>query len=121
MELRLIDRKGKCFIEGPAGQSLLRDVADTVQLIEACFNHRTKCILLYSENLTDNFFVLSSQEAGSILQKLRNYDVRMAVVWSHDVQGLSHTFRDLLLEENRQKYFHLFKERQEAEAWLLED
>jgi len=120
MELRLVERNGKQFLEGPAGEPLIREAADTVQLIEACLNQPTNCLLLYAENLTERFFDLSSREAGEILQKLRNYRIRLAVVWSPEVRQLSHRFDDLMVEENRDRYFHLFAERPNAEAWLLE-
>jgi hypothetical protein len=119
MELNLNDRSGKCFLEGSAGHPLLRDVADAARLIEACFNHRIKRVLLHAENLTDQFFDLSSLEAGSILQKLRTYNIRLAVLSSSP--KLSTAFRDLLLEESRHKYFRLFEDRQKAEMWLVED
>ena len=121
MELSLVERNEKQFLEGVAGQPLMRDVADAVKIVEACFNHQTKCLLLYAENLTEHFFDLSSGEAGAILQKLRTYHVRLAVVWSPDTRPLSRRFGDLMVEENRDRYFYLFEERDKAEAWLLED
>jgi hypothetical protein len=120
MELGLVERGGKRFLAGPEGKPLLRDVADTVRLIEACANHETDRILLYAENLTEHFFDLSSRQAGEILQKLRNYYVRMAVVWSPATTRLSRRFGELMAQENRDRYFRLFEERSEAEAWLLE-
>lgn len=120
MELKLVERSGNVLVEGIVGRQLLHDESDAVNLIEFCFNHRAKRVLLYAENLTDRFFDLSSLEAGSILQKLRNYEIRLAVVWSQNSQSLSSAFRDLLLEENRGKYFRIFKGRDKAEAWLLE-
>jgi hypothetical protein len=120
MELNLAEQKGKIFLEGAAGQPLLRDVMDTVKIIEACFNNQTRCLLLYAENLTDYFFDLSSLEAGTILQKLRNYEIRLAVVRS-SARPLSHRFGDLMVEENRDRYFHLFDDRHQAATWLCED
>jgi hypothetical protein len=120
MDLRLVERDGKQFLEGPAGKPLIREVGDAVQIVEACLNHRANRVLLYTENLTERFFDLSSREAGEILQKFRNYHIRLAVVWSPEVRQLSHRFSDLMVEENRDQYFHLFAERPEAEAWLLE-
>jgi hypothetical protein len=120
MELDLVERAGKQFLIGPAGEPLLCEVADTVQIIEACLNHRVNRLLLYAENLTERFFDLSSREAGEILQRLRNYHIRLAVVWSPEVRQLSHRFRDLMVEENRDRYFRLFAERVTAETRLLE-
>lgn len=111
---------GKYFIEGNAGQPLLQQVDDITKVIEACFNYQTKRVLLYSENLTDRFFDLSSLEAGEILQKFRNYKIRLAVVIGHSMQ-LSSAFRDLMVEENRNQFFRLFEDWEKAEAWLTKD
>lgn len=110
---------GKYFIEGNAGQPLLQQVDDITKVIEACFNYQTKRVLLYSKNLTDHFFDLSSLEAGEILQKFRNYKIRLAVVIG-PIQ-LSSAFRDLMVEENRNQFFRLFEDREKAEAWLTID
>src|SRR5262245_38183258 len=64
VDLKLVERDGKRYLEGAAGQALMRDAADATQLVEACFNGRTKRLLLYPENLTGGFFDLSSREAG---------------------------------------------------------
>jgi hypothetical protein len=69
MELRLVERDGKQFLEGSPGESLLRQVGDAGQIVEACLAHRANRLLLYAENLTERFFDLSSREAGEILQK----------------------------------------------------
>ena len=58
------------------GLPLLAKVGDVTLVIEACFSNQAKFTLLYASNLTPNFFDLSSGEAGEILQKLRNYQIR---------------------------------------------
>ncbi len=45
-----------------------------------CLEGGVDCALLYAANLTRGFFDLSSEEAGAILQQLRNYGIRLAVV-----------------------------------------
>jgi hypothetical protein len=119
MNFTLVERGDKRLIEGIAGQPLLHDGDDGATLVEACFNNRTKRLLLYPENLTDRFFDLSSREAGTVLQKLRTYQVRLAVVRSPSSQPLSQRFEELMVEESRDKYFQIFAERSAAEAWLL--
>ena len=121
MELKLVERDGKRYLEGAAGQALMRDAVDAAELVEACFNGRTKRLLLYPENLTGGFFDLSSREAGEILQKLRNYQVRLAVVCPTAGRSLSSRFGELMVEENRDRYFRLFEDCSRAEAWLLGD
>ena len=121
MALTLVERGSKRLLEGAVGESLLHDANDGAILVEACFNNRTRRLLLYPENLTDRFFDLSSREAGTLLQKLRTYQVRLAVVLAQGTGSLSERFGELMVEENRDRYFRLFAEPGEAEAWLLED
>lgn len=81
MELRLVERDGKKFLAGWPGESLLRQVGDAVQIVEACLNHRANRVLLYAENLTERFFDLSSREAGEILQKPQYQAATITCVW----------------------------------------
>ena len=120
MKFQVIEIHGKRYVEAPAGQRVMRNVNDATRLIEACWNEETDCLLAYPENLTERFFDLSSTEAGEILQKLRNYRIRMAVVGSPEAMNLSSRFADLMIEENRNRYFRLFHNRADAETWLLE-
>ena len=120
MDLIVRDVNGLQFLEGPPGQSLVARAEDVTALVEACFDNATYRLLLYPENLTERFFDLSSGEAGAILQKLRNYRIRLAVVRSPTLQ-FSRRFDELMVEENREPYFRLFDERAAAQEWLCSD
>jgi hypothetical protein len=74
--------------------------------------------LLHATNLTANFFDLSSGEGGAVLQKLRNYQVRMAVVCPPGTVWFSSRFGDMLAEERRLRYFGVFDDRASARNWL---
>lgn len=63
------------FVEGAPGQAMMQGLKDVSTVIEACFDNAATRLLLYSENLTEHFFDLSSGEAGDILQKLSNYNI----------------------------------------------
>ena len=117
MSLVLREHAGASFVEGTPGQPILERVTDVATLLEACFEHGTRRLLLYPENLTPHFFDLSSREAGEILQKLRNYHVHLAIVRTPELQ-LSTRFGELLADEEREPYFRLFDERAAAVEWL---
>src|SRR6476661_10166029 len=89
------------IIEGPPGAQLLHTPDDAVEILEACFENHTRSVLLYAENLTEHFFDLSSGEAGAILQKLRNYHVKLAVVLSPDTTRQTDRFREMASEEGK--------------------
>jgi hypothetical protein len=117
MALILRDLRGQSFVEGTPGERLIARVEDVVTVIEGCFAHGVNRVLLYAENLPEAFFDLRSGQAGAILQKLRTYHIRLALVRSPDV-ALSQRFSELLVDEQRGLDFRLFEERDAAATWL---
>jgi hypothetical protein len=118
MDISIETRGERKIIEGPPGAQLLRSANDVVYILEACFENYTRSVLLYAENLTEHFFDLSSGEAGAILQNLRNYHVKLAVVAPEGGVRQSRMFPEMVLEESRSGYFKIFEDRDAAEAWL---
>ena len=88
---------------------------DASRVVEACLSSGVHDALLYSQNLTDAFFDLSSGQAGAILQKLRNYGVRLAVVCPPDTVQFSSRFHDAV----HGSYFKVFETRDAAREWLV--
>ena len=105
-------------IEGPSGAAWLADVQDAARVIEACLSEDVDAALMYATNLTPAFFDLSSREAGEVLQKLRNYRIRLAVVCPPGTVRFSSRFGEMLAEERRGRFFGVFDTRDEALEWL---
>jgi hypothetical protein len=118
MELTLVDEGGVKAVEGQPEEKFMASVQDLDRVIEACFASGAEAALLYSANLTGAFFDLSSGEAGAILQKLRNYRIRLAVVCPAGSVTLSSRFGEMAAEEQRGRHFGLFETRQAAREWL---
>ena len=118
MSLALVDDHGLAFVEGRPNEHVLAQAGDVDRLIEACLSEAARAALLYDANLPSAFFDLSSGQAGSILQKLRNYHIRLAVVYSPDNVVFSSRFNEIRDEEMRGGYFGLFETRQAAVDWL---
>lgn len=118
MNLTFVDEGGLALVEGAPGQALMERAQDVDRLLEACFAEGARAALLYAANLPPAFFDLSSGAAGVVLQKLRNYHVRLAVVAPAGSVRLSSRFGELLADERRGTHFGLFETRDEAAAWL---
>lgn len=118
MMIMVSDVRGQPVLEGEPGKALMERAEDSTALIEACFEHGTRLVLLHAANLPARFFDLSSGEAGALLQRLRTYEVRLAVVRAPGLH-LSSRFGELLADEARGPYFRLFDERDAAEEWLV--
>lgn len=106
------------FAEWPADAAPLRKPGDATRVIELCVSHRVEAALLRAENLTENFFDLSSREAGEILQKLRTYGFRIAVVYTPGQVRFSSRFGEMVDEEAKTGYFRLFDSGEAAREWL---
>jgi hypothetical protein len=117
-ELMVVDEGGARIVEGPPDRPFMSSAGDAGRLIEACLAAGVDAVLLYADNLTDAFFDLSSGDAGAILQKLRNYRVRLAVVCPPGRARFSSRFGELVAEERRGRSFGLFETRDAARDWL---
>jgi hypothetical protein len=104
-------------VEGPPGEPLLATADEVRLVIEACFEQGARAALLYAPNLPPAFFDLSSGEAGSLLQRLQNYQIRLALVVAAGTP-MSSRFRELLAESQQGRDFGVFASREAAIAWL---
>jgi Domain of unknown function (DUF4180) len=118
MELSLVEEDGVRFVEGLPEQPFMSRVDDVNRVIEACFSEGVDSALLYAHNLTNTFFDLSSGDAGTILQKLRNYRIRLAIVCPPGSVQFSSRFNEMMIEERREPYFDVFETRHAAREWL---
>ena len=117
-EKSLAETAGVRFVEWPPGLRFLRCIEDAGLIVEACFSAGVQSALLYAPNLTDRFFDLSSGEAGAILQKLRNYQIRLAVVYTPGSVRFSSRFAEMAAEESAAGHFRLFESAAAAREWL---
>src|SRR6188768_3672445 len=68
------------LLEREPGVRYIADADEVGRLIEDCISAGSRAALLHADNLPRKFFDLSSGQAGAILQRLRTYRVRLAVV-----------------------------------------
>jgi len=113
------EQDGVSFVEGPSDGEFLRKIGDWSRIVEACSAAQTRFVLLHATNMTPRFFDLSSGEAGEILQKLRSYRVRVALVCPASTTPFSTHFHELVAEENQLPYFRFFESAEAARDWLV--
>jgi hypothetical protein len=113
VSIGLVEEDGVGIVEGTRGEALMRRAQDATLLLEACFSARVLAVLLYPENLTPRFFDLSSGEAGDVLEKLRRFQVRLAIVCAPGSVQFSSRFREILSDDLR-----VFETREAAREWL---
>jgi len=92
-------------------------VEDALRLVEAGYEWDTQAFLIGERLLPAEFFDLRTRFAGEFVQKLVNYQLRVAAVVAPDVDRGAR-FAEFVLELRRHPAFRVFAERGEAEAWL---
>lgn len=109
---------GLRLIEGRPEEAFLQSSGEASRLVEACWSAKANAALVYPKNLTAGFFDLSSGEAGAVLQTLRNYQIRLAVVCEPGSVKFSSRFGEMVDEERRNRFFGVFGTREKAIEWL---
>ena len=115
MVIGVQEESGLRVVEGTPGATLMRRPQDATLLLEVCFSAPASAALLYPENLTPRFFDLSSGEAGAVLDKLRRFQVRLAIVCSPGTVQFSSRFREILSDD-----LGIFETREDARRWLAD-
>ena len=79
---------------------VIRNVEDALHLMADAGNIGARQIIIREEQLTPDFFDLSTGLAGEILQKFSNYQVRLAVVGDFSKYS-SMSLHDFIYESNK--------------------
>lgn len=87
------------------------------KILDEVFNLQTDRVLLYSQDIPDDFFDLKTGVAGEVMQKLVQYKVRTAIVIDSSLE-LSDRFKELILESKRHNTLRFFFDEDEAKRWL---
>lgn len=117
MDTNLVTRNNKTYIDLSEGEFRIGNESQLNDLVSMCYYHDASLILLDQDNLADEFFNLRSGLAGSAMQKLANYQVRVAVLLPADAVH-NERFRELMYEMNQSNHFRFYHNKTEAEAWL---
>jgi hypothetical protein len=117
MSLIVRTHSGRQYLAAAPGQPLIGRIEDVNRVLEECFSHEVQRLLLYPEHLTPHFFDISSGEAGEILNKLRQYRIRLAIVVPPGTP-MSRRFAELMADEQQGEDVRLFADQQAAEEWL---
>lgn len=92
---------------------------DALDLLALCSEHQAQGILASTSLFHDDFFRLKTGIAGAILQKLANYQVRLALVKQPE-QKIKGKFMDFISESNHGSQFAVLDNREEAIRWLIQ-
>lgn len=120
VDYRLVEHPQNNYVECLPGSGLVASENDALDLVAACGEHLTPRLLIHAENLPEEFYNLRTGLAGSVLLKFSTYRIKVAAVIPMEKANPGR-FGEMVLEANRSnRLFHVFAEREKAEAWLVE-
>jgi DNA-binding PadR family transcriptional regulator len=117
MACRTLDKEGERYVEVVSARNRVAGDAGAMDLIALCWENKLQRLMIHGDVMADEFYDLSTQVAGKVLQKFVNYGVRLALVLPKEKTG-SVKFREMVAESHRGMQFRVFATREEAETWL---
>jgi PadR family transcriptional regulator AphA len=116
MNYQIKQKNGILYMLAQEGELLIGDEQDAIDLIALCGEENTDRLILFADNLSQEFFDLKTRLAGAVFQKFSNYRVKCAIVISPSLD--KGRFHEMLIEVNRQRSLHFFTGLEEAEDWI---
>jgi PadR family transcriptional regulator, regulatory protein AphA len=117
MNYQIKQKNGILYFLAAEGELLIGDEQDAVDLIALCGEENTDRLILFADNLTQEFFDLKTKLAGAVFQKFSNYRVKFALVIPPSLD--KGRFHEMLVEANRQHALHFFTNLDEAQEWII--
>jgi hypothetical protein len=118
MDIDIKKANGRTYVEGRPGRLIIREERDILDLLAECGQNDTQLLMLHHENVNPDFFDLKTGFAGTVLQKFSTYHIKAALVVDMD-RIESRRFKELVYECNKGGGIRFYKERSEAEDWLV--
>lgn len=100
MQIEKISKNNITVAHVTASEVMINDVQSAIDLImNVKYEAETKNIAISKDLIIDKFFVLSSGLAGEVLQKIINYQVRIAIYGDYS-KYTSKPLKDFIYESN---------------------
>lgn len=118
MNYKVVNKGTQNYVQCIPDEVCLKNERDAVDLVGVCGENGTQSLLVFGENLSPDFYHLSSGVAGAILLKFAVYRIQVAAVINPDFVNQG-KFHEMVLETNRGNQFRVFSDVSEAEKWLI--
>ena len=118
MNYRVVHSGAQIYIQCNPGETCLANEQDAVDLVAACGENSAQRLMVFADNLSDDFYHLRTGIAGNILLKFAVYRIRVAAVLTPELVNQGR-FREMVLEANRGNQFRVFYDASAAEEWLI--
>lgn len=108
----------KPYVVSRTSEQFILTAQDFLDLLALGGEHGANLFVLEDVNFTAGFYDLKTGLAGEVLQKLSNYNCRLAIVGMFAMVR-SERFRELMSESNKGAQLRFAGRREEIMGWLL--
>lgn len=113
----IIEKNMKKYIWLSSEKNTIENEEEIMDLMSICFENNIELLLIDNNVLSDSFYNLKTGFAGMVIQKLVNYNIKIAVII--DKEMISKRFKEFLIESNKGNHFGGFSDLDVAEKWLI--
>ncbi len=114
MQLSKVEKNGVACAVVNSNELVITDTQSALDLLmSAIYDLGTKNIIISKKRITEDFFILSKEIAGEILQKYVNYGGRIAIYGDYS-HYTSKPLKDFIYESNKGKDVFFVATREEA-------
>ncbi|OGF49253.1 MAG: hypothetical protein A2231_06335 [Candidatus Firestonebacteria bacterium RIFOXYA2_FULL_40_8] len=118
MNYQIIERQGNRYLYLTTSGSLIQREQDALDIISFCAEHDTNTVVLDGNILSDDFVKLKTGLAGTVLQKLVNYKIKVAISLKGG-QNFPVRFQEMISKNGFGNTFRVFTNLKDAVNWLL--
>ncbi len=121
MKTEIINENNCVVAVVSADEKLITDTQSALDLaMSVKYDAGTSNIVIDKSLVCDDFFILSKGIAGEILQKFKNYQVRLAIYGDYS-KYTSKPLKDFIYESNKGTDFFFVNSKEEAISKLIQN
>ncbi len=114
MNIRTVEVNGLKLAVVNSSEKLLSNMQSALDfMMSVQYESGANRIILYKEEIAEDFFILSTRLAGDILQKFINYHIKLAIIGDFSTYT-SKPLRDFIYESNNGKDFFFVSSEDQA-------
>lgn len=118
MKYQVKESDGKRYLYLEGNEPLITQEQDALDIIALCWEKEVNAILMEGTSLSEEFIRLRTGLAGAVIQKLANYNMKLAIV-INEAQTFPERFKEMASEYSKGNLFRIFLSAEEALNWLL--
>ncbi len=117
MKHQVKENNGKKYLYITGSDVLINQEQDVNDIISLCWENDVNLVIMEGEILSEDFIRLRTGLAGTVIQKLTNYNIKAAITLK-DGQKFPERFQEMASEYSKGSTFRIFTGIEDAISWL---